>query len=52
MSSFTYNPEEEVLKEHAMATATSSYTKWEDDWASDSNGAFSEMGIRPQDILL
>jgi BCCIP len=29
VSSFTYNPEKEVLKEYAMATTTSSYTKWE-----------------------
>lgn len=48
---FFFHPEDEVLRRHAVGSATYEYTK-EDEAVAESKRAFSEMGIRTEGFVM
>jgi protein BCP1 len=49
---FYFHPEDEKLKEHALASIDFNYSNEQDEGASDSKRAFQDAGIRPQGSLI
>jgi protein BCP1 len=49
---FYFHPEDEVLSEHAVGSATFEYTKQGDEGSSDAKRAFQDAGIRPQGQII